>query len=211
MLNLILVANLMISLFFGTGSTLDRLNIAPAITLSASILLKVATRWCRGESLAKHGSDGTYVYFYTTSTPWVVSYTVWNLVFACGPNGFLEGTLQVVYFWCFLWYFSSLTGHVESLGYYFGFARGVSLSVFAATKLFCGFTPYFTEAPRDPPMRQDQALQFFAWINIVFVSFMLASDILELCDALRGGHAYSRCELMLGLGGAKPEDAAESA
>lgn len=210
LLNLILIANLMISLFYGTGSTLDRVNLAPASMLSASVLLKVATLWCRGESLAKQGSDGTYVYFYTTSTPWVVSYTVWNLVFTYTSNlaGLLEGALQIVYFWCFILYFSKLTGQAESLGYYFGFARGVSLSVVAAAKLFSGFTPYFTEAPQDPPMQQYQALLFFVWINIVFVSFLFVSDVLELCDALRGEPAYGRCELVAGLAGAKPAEGA---
>lgn len=185
LLNLILVANIAFAFVVYGSTMIETGNLVPAAMLGMSIVLKVLTLWLCGEPLAEIASDGSYVFFYSTPTPWVASYTLWNAVFTW-ELGNLETAFQVAYFWCFMLYFYNISaGTSKEIGYYFGFSRGVSLSVFGASTLFCGLSPSLTQARGDPPMQQDQASLFLVWINMAFASYLTAMDLRKFCSALR--------------------------
>jgi len=109
-----------------------------------------------------------FPYGFGTSFPWLLCYTVWNILFAARIG--LGTTLQDGLFWAMMAAYKYWDGARLPIELYFGFARPVQLGSYIALSEFIGtFVPYFHETTT---LSEDYPMPVFSNPYVLFIAVL---------------------------------------
>jgi hypothetical protein len=184
----LLGCNMLWTLVMGMSSVYAQVNGLVALLLSVSLAVRVAVLFIRGESLVYLSSDGMVLRFRTTTTRWVVSYTLWNATWAWKDAGIFL-VVQDVFFLAFMAFSTCRTQHADEWGYDFGYARGATLAMFMTVDQARGVLTgvdaldYFDKA--EMPSDQYWILLLVNYIHVLWLVCALGLDFHALWTSTR--------------------------
>jgi hypothetical protein len=127
--------------------------------------------------MAQIGLDESGVLLiHSTTLPWLVSYTAWNVVFTTYWGGF-EVSFQDIYFWFVMVILHHKAHAKHSLESYFISARALSLGFYVAAGTWSYLVPSLEDCPAQPAWNQHDFAVFLCYLNILFICIVMACEV----------------------------------
>jgi len=143
----ILGSNVIWTLFaLSEGHLVRYVNRLGGCFLTLALLLHCSAICKHGRKLVDFNEKTGIPYGYGTPLPWLVGYTVWNVLFIIGIA--TGSTLQDILFWAIMFAYWYVDKPRQPIEVYFLYGRPVQLGTYIACAEWMGtFVPYFKDAP----------------------------------------------------------------
>jgi len=163
----VLGANIVWTVGLIKHQVVDWLNHVTAVFLTVSLILHcwaLRKHACKDLFVMKHG----FVYGYGTPFPWLICYTVWNVLFVAEIS--IGMTLQDILFWALMIGYRAMDTQRIPIEMYFAFARPVQLGTYIAVSDWIGtFVPLLRNAGS---LKHQQPLPVNANAYFLFIVLM---------------------------------------
>jgi len=188
---LIVILNITFLLLTGLNTTYERLQGLCSVLLCIWMIVRVATLARQGRPCFDVTTAGMPITLFTPMR-WVCSYYVWMTLLSWPRQG-LTFTLHILVLPIFMISLVKLEndGELEDAGYYFGFARAVSLSTYDCEKGFLQGPPIDSIKEFEFPEDIGGVLLGFACLNALYLLINLAYAFHGLWSA--HAHNVERC------------------
>jgi hypothetical protein len=151
-----------------------------AILLVVALAVRIVALHVRKAVQCELDESGVFL-LHSTSLPWLVSYTTWNVIFAIywgsGLGMFGLILLQDILFWPVMCCLHRSAHCSHSLETYFVSARALTLGFWVAFQTWSYWIPAFEKCPAEPQWNQDDFAVFIEYLNILFICIVIAREI----------------------------------